>query len=405
MSLAKRISSPESGTPVTGALNRYVAEKPSTKGPRVAILQPMISDYRVPFYVGLQESLRSDGIGLDLYASDPLGETFLRSGLDDLPFAQRLGRRSVLGKGYWQGYPPFADYDLVLVQQELRALTNYPLFWNRLLFRKPQRVALWGHGTNLGSVGEPAVDRLLRALFIRSADHYFAYTDMSREIFSQRGAKDTNITVVNNSIDVGDVQSVRQSATPDWRQSRRTELGLGTGPVAVFCSRLTEKKNLPFLIEASRIARQNLPDLSLLIIGDGVKRRWIEREAEESPWIKLIGARHGRAKAEALCVADAFCMPFDLGLSILDAFAAGLPVIAAHGAGHNPEIAYLQHEHNGIFAAQTIPAYARAMVDVLSNSANQAMMSRNAVTTAETFSIEAMVRNFSAGIGQVLSRG
>jgi glycosyltransferase involved in cell wall biosynthesis len=375
------------------------------KDARVAILQPMISDYRVAFYAALEADLRHGGISLDLYASEPLGETSLRSGLDDLPFAHRLGRKTVLGKGYWQGYPPFADYDLVLVQQELRALTNYPVFWNRLIFRRPRRVALWGHGTNLGSTDEPSINRLMRRLFIRGADHFFAYTDLSRELFSQRGAQADNITVVNNSIDVSDVRAIEKLATHEWREDKRAELGLGKGPVAVFCSRLTEKKNLPFLIEASRIARRHLPDLSLLIIGDGAERNWIERETEFDPWIKLVGARYGRAKAEALCAADAFCMPFDLGLSILDAFAAGLPVIVAHGARTGPEIAYLEHDGNGLIAAQTTQAYAQAMVKVLSNRACQSRMSRVAVKSAETFSLDSMVRNFSDGIRQVLSQG
>lgn len=405
MFLAKRIASSKTGSPAACAVDSRIGKMCTVKETRVAILQPVISDYRVPFYLGLEDSLRRDGIALDVYASDPLGETFLRSGLNDLPFAHRLDRRTLFGRGYWQGYPPFADYDLVLVQQELRALTNYAVFWNRLMFRKPRRMALWGHGTNLGTDKEPKIDRMLRALFIRGVDHFFAYTELSRGIFALRGAPDANITVVNNSIDVSDVRSVERSATPDWRQYERTKLGLGKGPVAVFCSRLTEKKNLPFLIEAIRIARRDLPDLSLLVIGDGVRRDWVEREAEVDTWIKLIGAQHGRAKAEALCAGDVFCMPFDLGLSILDAFAAGLPVIAAHGACHNPEIAYLEHEGNGLFTAQTTQAYARAMVEVLSSPADLARMSRRAIKTADTFSLDVMIRNFAGGVRQALSTG
>lgn len=363
----------------------------------------MISDYRVPFYMGLEEDLRCDGISLDLFASDPLGETFLRSGLDDLPFAHRLSRNAILRKGYWQGYPQFGNYDLVLVQQELWALTNYAVFWNRLLFHRQQKIALWGHGTNLAADKEPGLDRLLRQFLIRIAHHYFAYTNMSRALFSERGAKDSQITVVNNSIDVSDVQSIEKSATPAWRAEERAKLGLGGGPVALFCSRLTEKKNLPFLIEASRLARRHLPDLSLLLVGDGVKRSWIEEDTRSDPWIKMVGAQHGREKAKALCISDALCMPFDLGLSILDGFAAGLPVIAARGARHNPEIAYLKHDHNGLFSERTTEAYAASMVEVLSDPTRQARLSRGAVDSAETYSLNAMISNFSNGIRKALS--
>ncbi len=403
VSLVRRSSNSEFDHPVAQTVTTPAKTGNFPSGGRVAILQPMISDYRVAFYLALEEELRRSGIQLEVFASDPLSETFLQNGIDDLPFAHRLPRRSVLGKGYWQGYHSFSGYDLVLIQQELRALSNYPVILNRLLRRRPRRVALWGHGTNLMANDEPGIDRSLRDWLIRKADHYFAYTDLSRDIFVKRGAESANVTVVNNSIDVSDVVSVRENVSPEWRDREREKLGLGKGPVAIFCGRLTKKKNMPFLVQAFRLAHQRLPDLSLVIVGDGEMRGWMTQETQGDSWIKLVGPRRGREKAQTLCLADAMCMPFDLGLSILDGFAAGLPVIVARGARHNPEIAYLKHDFNGLFSDLTAESYAEAIVDVLSDPDRRARMSRAAIDSAATHTLDAMVQNVSEGIQTALT--
>ena len=89
----------------------------SARNYRVAILQPVISDYRVPFYKQLQIRLSDLGIELRLFASDPENQTFLRNGIDALSFANRVHRKSVYGIGYWQGWPnKLAKFDAVILQ-------------------------------------------------------------------------------------------------------------------------------------------------------------------------------------------------------------------------------------------------------------------------------------------------
>ena len=371
----------------------------SGKFRRLAILQPVISDYRVPFYRRLAEELAKSAVELTVIASRPVQETALRDGIGELPFARHIQRTDFGSRNYWQGGPAkFFDFDMVILQQELRALSNYPVLFCRQAFGRPGRVGLWGHGTNLHAPYESSVARTLRWMLNRSADHFFAYTALSRQKFIDGGADPDRITVVNNSIDTSDILAESASLENEQRITRRREIGLGEGPVGAFCARLIERKRLPFLVEACRLVRRHIPDFSLLVIGDGPARQVLKDFDPANEWIRPVGALYGSDKAKLLCLADCLCMPFDLGLSILDGFGAGLPVVATRNGSHGAEIAYLRDGHNGAMSEPSAEAYAAAVIDVLENRGRLSEMSRNARGSAQEYSLDAMIENFAAGV-------
>jgi glycosyltransferase involved in cell wall biosynthesis len=97
-------------------------------------------------------------------------------------------------------------------------------------------------------------------------------------------------------------------------------------------------------------------------------------------------------------MAQVFLNPGLVGLTILEAFAAGLPVVTADFRNHSPEIEYLVPGVNGVITAADRESYASAVVNLLDDDALRASLREGALATARSHSIEAMVENFHRGI-------
>ena len=120
------------------------------------------------------------------------------------------------------------------------------------------------------------------------------------------------------------------------RQAFRFRHGiLSTRPLALFVGRIAHEKNIGFLLEALVHARQQRPDLLLLIAGEGPALGDLQAR------VKALGLRDNvqfmgymdRQKELPDCYAAADVFVFasrteTQGLVLLEAMAAGLPVIA-----------------------------------------------------------------------------
>ena len=166
----------------------------------------------------------------------------------------------------------------------------------------------------------------------------------------------------------------------------------------MFCARLLKNKALPFLVDACRAARAKFGDFTLVLIGDGHYGPWLREQAEKEAWIRPVGSLYGTEKAELLAVSDVFLLPSMVGLSILDSFAAGLPLLSARFNNHSPEIAYLKDDVNGLMTDATVDAYSDAIVRVLSDEGLRKALSAGARQSADVYSVDAMIENFTQGI-------
>jgi glycosyltransferase involved in cell wall biosynthesis len=250
---------------------------------------------------------------------------------------------------------------------------------------------------------ETGLRRWIKVTQSRQADHWFGYTQLSANILHSLGINDEIITIVNNSVDTS---VIRMACKMDAGsiERKKSEMRLGSSPVAIFCSRLSKNKALPFVIDACRTARDKIGDFSLLVIGDGHYGPWLREQAKREGWIHPLGALYGSEKAEMLALCDVSLLPSVVGLSIVDSFAAGLPLLSARFNNHSPEIAYLKDGVNGLIADATVDAYSDAIVRVLSDQDYCKKLSRAAKRSAETFSLEAMIENFARGIEQALDQ-
>jgi len=149
------------------------------------------------------------------------------------------------------------------------------------------------------------------------------------------GAAADRIHVVGNAYD-----GPRESALS--RAAARERWGI-SGRVVVSAGRLVPWKHFPELVAAVAEARRHLPDIELLIAGDGPERHAIEAAidvARLSPHARLVGNLPREELFTLLSAADCFALNSSYeGQShqILEAMALEAPVVATD-AGGNPDI-------------------------------------------------------------------
>ncbi len=99
----------------------------------------------------------------------------------------------------------------------------------------------------------------------------------------------------------------------------------------LYVGRLAPEKNL----EGLRTVLENVPNTRLALVGGGPQREALEAHFADLP-VHFAGYRTGRGLAEAYASADIFVFPSafeSFGLVILEAMAAGLPVVSTRVGG------------------------------------------------------------------------
>lgn len=196
----------------------------------------------------------------------------------------------------------------------------------------------------------------------------------------------------------------------------RDREGLNGRKVLVFCSRLTPKTRLLQAIDAVARLRADHPDILLSVIGDGALRSEAEAKVKAlglGSHVRFLGAMFDEDQlAPWFLSAQCLLYPGPIGLSLLHAFAYGLPVVTHDNLrNQNPEIAALEPGANGLtFKENDVADFANALGRILSDPALQSAMSQQArITAHRDYTMQAMVRNFENAAlsmsARVTSRG
>jgi glycosyltransferase involved in cell wall biosynthesis/peptidoglycan/xylan/chitin deacetylase (PgdA/CDA1 family) len=366
----------------------------------VLMIEAQMKQYRAPFYARLNEALRADGIRLTVAYSDPPPSEARKKDTCDLPPEYGL---KVTGYWLWPDrllYQPLLRRamasDLIIVDQWNKLLLNHLLL---LLSRlKLKRVAFWGLGENL-QADRSEFSEWYKRLTLNSVSWWFAYTKGTAKYLEAHGVPASKITAVQNSVDTQEIREHLKSLTAEDRAHLRAQLGIpDTASVGIFCGALDKVKGLPFLVESSCRIKARIPDFHLILVGGGSEQVTVRRLIDDLPWVHWVGPRFGKEKAEFLAISDAFLLPGRVGLAVLDAFAAGLPMLTTRLRIHGPEIEYLEEGVNGLMSDQSPTAFAEAVSSVFSRSDRLAPLQAGAIASAEKYSIENMVANFRAGI-------
>src|SRR6202158_4163281 len=329
---------------------------------RVLIIQSQIKQYRVPFFDHLHQTLALDNISLRVAYSDPSRNEEKKGDNQDLPASYGVKVKSFRFLREAIFYQPLLleilAADMIVVEQASKHLLNYLLLLLSALGAK--KVAFWGHGRNCQRPGQGLAE-WLKNITLNRVDWWFAYTDRTARYLIGQGVTLTKITSVQNSVDADAFRKECSAFSRAELQKTRSQLGIDeSAKVALFCAGITREKLPEFLIHSARPIRRELPNFELLVVGGGPEQGIIEAAARDSSFIHFVGPQFGREKALYFRIADAFLMPGPLGLAILDAFSAGLPVVTSTAPFHGPEIDYLEEGRNGLVTPLEIGAYTRA---------------------------------------------
>lgn len=363
---------------------------------RLVIVQRRLTHYRVPLFEALRRALDAAGFELTLVVGEPRVDERLRQDQGELDWAARVRCRYVPGTRLcWLSMAePLRGADLVVLAQENSQLHNLPL----LLAAQPFRVGLWGHGANLqtGTADATLGQRFKRAL-LRRADWAFAYTAHSAGLMRQ-DMPEARITVLNNAIDQGPLEADLHRVRGLPRARLRRALGLGEGAVALFLGSLEGDRRLDLLLDAAQHVHARRADFELVIAGDGPASAWLARRCAGLPWVHRVGAVAGESKARWLAASDLMLAAGPLGLGILDAFAAGLPLVISEIGVRSPEVmAYLEPQRNGVVAAARPDALADAVIALLADPARHERLGQAARAVSAIYTLDAMVERFVSG--------
>jgi glycosyltransferase involved in cell wall biosynthesis len=231
-------------------------------------------------------------------------------------------------------------------------------------------------------VANQILKRLPRGVFTVSED--------LRQHIIAEGFSPGAISVIYNGISVG--------PQPDSATREQIRHMVGASPdtlVIGTIARLDRVKDLGTLIEATRQYSRTRPVL-LLIIGDGTERARLEEATKASgaePYVKFLGHRDDARRWLAGC--DVYVnssISEGVSLTILEAMAAGLPVVATR-VGGTPEV--VDTTCARLVSPRDADALAAALLDLARQPDVRNRMGRAARTRVEAlFTLERMVDEY-----------
>jgi glycosyltransferase involved in cell wall biosynthesis len=162
-------------------------------------------------------------------------------------------------------------------------------------------------------------------------------------------------------------------------------------PLVVAVARLMPQKGVSDLLQAVARAHEAVPDLEVVIVGDGPHRARFEAERDElgaSDWVTFAGRVTDAELVDwyrRAWVACSASLREGFGLTLTEAAACGTPVVASRIPGHVDAVA----EGRSGLLAEGVEGLADALVRLLLDDELRAKMSVASLEHAESFRWEA----------------
>lgn len=205
-------------------------------------------------------------------------------------------------------------------------------------------------------------------------------------VLERGGIAGDRIRVVPDGVDI------HRTVTPATRETLQT-LGVPReAPVVVQVAQLVGHKDPLNFVRAMARARERIPSIHGLLVGDGPLRGHVEREIHALGLDATVHLAGYRTDADALLaaadVATLSSREEGMGSVLLDALAFGVPIAAAR-AGGIPEV--IIDGDSGLLAERENPtALGDAIASILIDSQLRVRLRANSAARAREFSVERM---------------
>lgn len=362
---------------------------------KVLLVQRRMTHYRVPFFNALRQKLEAEGVELVVAYGNPTAEEASKADGADLDWGIRLKTRYFMsGRICWQPFSRVVqDCDVVVITHENKLICN--LF--QQFGRRRQKVALWGHGANLQGDRNSLREKFKRFVGAR-ADWWFGYTEFSRPLIRSFGFPDERVTILNNSVDTGELARISKEITLNRILDEKARLGIDSDNVCIYVGSLYSEKRIDFLLDAASLVRQRVPDFELIVVGGGGQRDIVERFCSSHEWAHFVGVRTGYEKVALIKSSKLMLNPGLVGLGVLDSFVCEVPMVTTDCGVHSPEISYLEDGFNGLFVKNDLNAYVFAVVETLKSDASLRRLRDGCRVSASRYTIDNMASNFVEGL-------
>lgn len=202
---------------------------------------------------------------------------------------------------------------------------------------------------------------------------------------------------VPTGIPVEHFGATSRPASADFR--RRFDIA-DDAPIALFVGRAAHEKNIGFLLDALPHALERIPALVLVIAGEGPALPALQRQAATlgiTANVRFVGYLD-RMRELPACYAAADLFVFasrteTQGLVLLEAMAAGLPVLAFAALGTREIV---EPRRGALPAPQEAPAFGAAMASLIEDPQRRKAMSLSARAFAGEWTTGACARRLAA---------
>ena len=176
------------------------------------------------------------------------------------------------------------------------------------------------------------------------------------------------------------------------------------GQIILYVGRLAREKNLALLLRAVRAAVRAVPEVFLLLVGEGDEERPLRRLAaglDIGDRVRFVGSVPHQAVGGWYRAADLFVFPSvseTQGLVVLEAMAHGLPVLAIRSVGTSD---FIEDGVSGALSEHSEDDFIRRLVELLRNGGIRACYAEQGRARAMQVTAEASAMRLLAAYERI----
>jgi 1,2-diacylglycerol 3-alpha-glucosyltransferase len=199
-----------------------------------------------------------------------------------------------------------------------------------------------------------------------------------------------------------------QTERSESSQLLRDQYGIRNHSVLISVSRLSNEKNIDFMIDAlAELKRKNSTPFKMLMIGDGHQRQRLQAKIDQlhlSDNIILTGPVPPEEMALHYSLGDIFVFASKSetqGMVILEAMAAGLPVVAVRSSGIDDVV---QEGKNGFKTLENRHHWLQALQKLIEDPQQRQAFSEYAKTFSSQYAVNNVASNMKGIYASILAQ-